>query len=746
MKTFFLRSNCFALLLLCSAPLLFGQVYVDIDVSASSTLSDSRDSYDYYYYSEENLIDDTWHSWAEGVAGSGIGESLTFSSKKYISWNNYAPGEFTVFSFGLKNGYGDPRYYSKNNRVKTFKVYADGEYIETISVKDSSDFELYVFSKPITCKVLKFVIDSVYRGTVYNDTCIEELSLFQHSVTEISDEFMAYFKDYYSSPLPHSFVYNVSSGVHLLEVSSAASGAGGNYPAENLIDMSWHSWAEGVEGNGIGEYFTFGRNGYTQQSGYKLWGLKTAGFTLKNGYGNPDYYGKNNRVKAFKIYADGKYIETIQVKDSVNFEQYAFTKPIYCTELKFVIDAVYPGTDYDDTCIEEIALLHEVISDEEFNEKILFWIAEDWDEGPSMYKSHNDVEYRYDYNTGEYLYIDKQIPVVGDADEDAMLLKRYLPFEVGIEGFSSDIALLNGTASLRLKDKLPRLDGATAMYPLYSAFVHAVYPEEELKEHEYGYRYSLAEWKYFPKLEVLRESEIYYPPEKNEVSIVQCNKTPQAYQRLIDGETDIIFCYEPSAAEIQAAAEKGLKFNLTPIAKDAFVFIVNEKNPLNNITANQIRDIYSSRVINWKSITGIDEPIIAYQRPEKSGSQTILQSIMKGDKIMRPIMDAYYIPMGMFGMIEKIASSYYNYNAAIGYTFRFYLNAMVGSDSGTKVLSINGIAPNQQNIQSGAYPYTQTVYAVTTGNESENTKKFIEWIISAQGQELVKKTGYIPIR
>jgi phosphate transport system substrate-binding protein len=70
---------------------------------------------------------------------------------------------------------------------------------------------------------------------------------------------------------------------------------------------------------------------------------------------------------------------------------------------------------------------------------------------------------------------------------------------------------------------------------------------------------------------------------------------------------------------------------------------------------------------------------------------------------------------------------------------------MAGS-AGIKTLSIDGIVPNKENIQSNKYPFVQTVYAVTTGNESENTKKFIEWILSPQGQELAEKTGYTPIR
>jgi phosphate transport system substrate-binding protein len=118
---------------------------------------------------------------------------------------------------------------------------------------------------------------------------------------------------------------------------------------------------------------------------------------------------------------------------------------------------------------------------------------------------------------------------------------------------------------------------------------------------------------------------------------------------------------------------------------------------------------------------------------------------MKEDRLMRPILDGEYIPSGKWGMINKVSSKYYNYNSAIGYSFLFYLIRMVGAE-GVKVLSIDGVKPEKQTIQSNKYPFVQTVYAVTTGGESKNTKKFIQWILSAQGQELVEKTGYIPLR
>jgi hypothetical protein len=345
------------------------------------------------------------------------------------------------------------------------------------------------------------------------------------------------------------------------------------YPASNLIDRTWRSWSGGP-------YFTF----VLEKKAV------VAGFALKNGFSNFDLYKQYDRVKSLKIFADGEYLETIEIKDSMSFEQYSFRQPVNCITIRFVIEDIYPGTvPWNGAHISEVTLFSRPVSDGELYENIIGWL---------------DMQLH-----------DAQISFVSDADK--LSLRYYIPFALPYFGgtLETEIALLDEQSTLKLRDNLPRLDGATAMYPLYSAFVHAVYPEIIPDLSNPDKYYSLLAWEYLPHISAFWEN-IRKEFTSQFKSIVQCNTTPNAYQRLIDGETDIIFCYEPSQEQINAAAAKGLRFNMTPIAKDAFVFIVNEKNVLNNITQQQIKDIYSGRVTNWKSISGADEPIIAYQRAE----------------------------------------------------------------------------------------------------------------------------------
>jgi phosphate transport system substrate-binding protein len=115
---------------------------------------------------------------------------------------------------------------------------------------------------------------------------------------------------------------------------------------------------------------------------------------------------------------------------------------------------------------------------------------------------------------------------------------------------------------------------------------------------------------------------------------------------------------------------------------------------------------------------------------------------MVNKKVMEPLTEN--IAGGMGGIVEQVVS-YTNYTNAIGYTFLFFVTEMVNNDE-VKLLSIDGVYPSKETIQNNEYPFTGPFYAITTGNETENSKQFIEWILSDEGQYLVEKTGYIPVK
>lgn len=297
---------------------------------------------------------------------------------------------------------------------------------------------------------------------------------------------------------------------------------------------------------------------------------------------------------------------------------------------------------------------------------------------------------------------EKTIATVDNESEG--LLETYEPFKEGTKAVK-----LSEPSTYKIETVLPRIDGATALYPIYAAFAQSVYPEGE------------------------------YPVYS---STVMSNRTGQAYINLVEGQVDVIFALSPSKSQLEFAERNGVELKLTPIGKEAFVFFVNAKNPIEGLTTQEIKDIYSGKTTNWASVGGENNEIRAFQRPEDSGSQTALQAFMGETPIMEaPVSNT---PSLMGGIIEEV-SAYKNYKNAIGYTFRFYSTEMVANNQ-IKLLSVDGVEPTKDNIRSGEYPIVQEFYAITAGSNNPHLQDFIDWILSPQGQEIVEKTGYVPIK
>lgn len=283
-------------------------------------------------------------------------------------------------------------------------------------------------------------------------------------------------------------------------------------------------------------------------------------------------------------------------------------------------------------------------------------------------------------------------------------VNEYMPFVA-----ETKIAKLDNDASLKLTENLPILDGAAAAFPLYSAFVNAVYP-----------------------------SDVKY----NNVPFLYSNTTG-GYKRLADKEIDIFFGAYPSEEQINDALMKGTEFEYTEIGKEGFVFFVNKNNPVENLTLEEIRGIYSGRITNWKDVGGKDEEIVAFQRNKGSGSQSTLIRLMGKENLMEPPSEHVNDFMG--GIIESV-SDYRNHSNSIGFSFRYYLEEMIANPN-VKMLKIDGVAPTKENITEGTYPIIGSLYAVTyKGNSNENVDTLINWFLSEEGQELVEKTGYARVK
>lgn len=268
------------------------------------------------------------------------------------------------------------------------------------------------------------------------------------------------------------------------------------------------------------------------------------------------------------------------------------------------------------------------------------------------------------------------------------------------------------TAKLTMKN-LPVIDGATAVRPYYEGVVKRMLGVDE---------------------NTAREN-------------VLCSTTAGAYTNLIQKDADLIFCAMPSEDQEKEAAAEGVEFEYHQILTEGFVFFVHVDNPIENLTVEQLRGIYRGDITNWKEVGGKDEPIVAFQREEGSGSQTgLYRFVLPKAEVMEAPQTYVFNTMediiGAFGNAE-----YDNSSNAIGYSYYYYVVNMEKNDR-LKMISIDGIAPNKRTIGSGTYPFANSVVAVVRKGTDPHSPVYtiIDWIMSDKGEKLADELGYVATR
>lgn len=278
-----------------------------------------------------------------------------------------------------------------------------------------------------------------------------------------------------------------------------------------------------------------------------------------------------------------------------------------------------------------------------------------------------------------------------DLKAKSIELDEYLPFEA--ESKTNTVA-----TDFHLEGELPVIDGAAALYPVFSGVVGSVYPED---------------------------SVIFNGNDFDSNSKLWMNNTRDAYKEIVDGTADIVFCAYPSEEQLKYASDNGVELVFEPVGKEAFVFFVNENNPVDSLTVEQVQAIYAGEITNWSEVGGIDAPIAAISRNEGSGSQSTMIRFM-GDK--------------------KIAKNFHLLDGkGIAFSFRFYVEDITNY-GGIKLLSLNKIAPTVENIRNDTYPSSSYFYAVyRKDNDNPNVTELINWITSDEGQRVIEANGYVSI-
>ena len=261
-----------------------------------------------------------------------------------------------------------------------------------------------------------------------------------------------------------------------------------------------------------------------------------------------------------------------------------------------------------------------------------------------------------------------------------------------------------------LRENFPRIDGSTSLIPLEAGIRAAIFGKS------------------------------FDEAQKDVVH----STTWGSFKNLLGGDADIIFSTPISAEQQKMADEAGIKLEQVPVVKEAFVFVVNAKNPVDSLTQQQIKDIYSGKITNWKQVGGSDEPIIAYQRNTDSGSQNYMIDFMGETPLMEAPTELR--PGSMGGLMDVIAPNDGSLGS-IGYSVYAYAADMYGTGDNIKFIKVDGAAPTKETIISGEYPLSSYNYAIFRADEPEEgaVRRLAKWMTSYDGQLAAAKAGYATV-
>ena len=280
-------------------------------------------------------------------------------------------------------------------------------------------------------------------------------------------------------------------------------------------------------------------------------------------------------------------------------------------------------------------------------------------------------------------------------------------------------------------DNYPYVDASTAQAPLQMLLAC------KLLGFRYDWGRNLIDGTYtiYPNWEDIPEGFNYWER-------IKTSKTHDAILNLIDKNVDFIFsARKMSEDEKNHAKEAGVSLIETPVALDAFIFILNKENPVKSLTTKQIQDIYMGKIMNWKEVGGSNNPINPYVRNANSGSQELMETL-----VMKGLTMKNWPPESMLGSMSLVFYTAMLDPNSICFSLYYYNEQMIKEDI-AKTIAVDGIEPNKKTIRDRSYPFISEVYAVIRSDLDKNSMayKIYELLMTENGKSVITESGFVPI-
>ena len=203
---------------------------------------------------------------------------------------------------------------------------------------------------------------------------------------------------------------------------------------------------------------------------------------------------------------------------------------------------------------------------------------------------------------------------------------------------------------------------------------------------------------------------------------------------LLDGSCDIAMSSRPIRdEEKKQAEEKGLKLKEVEIGKDGITIVVHASNTIPGITKDQLKDVYTGKIKNWKEAGGSDLEIVVVSRDTSSGTfEEFSNKILNKEKMI----DGALMQASNAAVRSAVAGA----EGAIGYLGLGFV------DSSVKAIRLDGITASEETVHSLKYPLSRSLCLYLREDAAKPILDFIDFILSPEGQKLVKEEGYLPLR
>jgi phosphate transport system substrate-binding protein len=217
------------------------------------------------------------------------------------------------------------------------------------------------------------------------------------------------------------------------------------------------------------------------------------------------------------------------------------------------------------------------------------------------------------------------------------------------------------------------------------------------------------------------------------------------FSSLISGTCDIaISSRNIKEKEIALAKKKGVNPYEVKAALDGLAVVVHPKNPVGKLTVDQLERIFTGKITNWKEVGGKDSAIVILSREVNSGTHVYFKEhiLRKGDANSKE----EFAPQAlMLSSSQAIADEVAQNPGAIGYYGMGYISSKQKAVTVAKDESSVYVAPTVENVVNGSYPISRPLFFYTNGEPAGLVKKFIDFCLSKEGQDIVVKTDFVPI-